>query len=126
MNTSAAHIAQAEHNEAFLQLVRGSAFPSGDWQVTLLFYAALHYVDAYLHQLQPSPGIHPRRHGERVRHVGLQLSPALAVDFLELQHCSEDARYDGRQFTPANVAALESAQFARIRAHIRTALALPL
>lgn len=42
MNTTAGHIAQAEHNEAILQFIRSSALPSGDWQVTLLFYAVLH------------------------------------------------------------------------------------
>jgi hypothetical protein len=49
------HIRQAEHNE---DLLRENCFPDpcssanlryGDWIITIAFYAALHYIEAYLH-----------------------------------------------------------------------------
>jgi hypothetical protein len=125
MNTSAEHLAQAEHNEAFYQVLQASAFPSGDWQVTLLFYAALHYVDAYLHQLQPA-GVHASGHRERARHVSSHVGANVALDYLELQLRSEDARYNGRRYSDAEVGVLYSAEFTRIRTHVRGALGLPL
>jgi hypothetical protein len=40
------HIAQALHNEELAAYLSGTAYP--DWIVTSMFYAALHYVEAYL------------------------------------------------------------------------------
>ena len=39
------HIAQAEKNERLYDSLLGTEF--NDWAITGLFYAALHYVDAY-------------------------------------------------------------------------------
>ena len=40
------HIAQAEKNEGLYDNLVGTEF--NDWAVTALFYAALHYIDAYI------------------------------------------------------------------------------
>ena len=48
MPNRSAHLAQAEHNETLYSHLDQSAPTYADWQVTSLFYAALHYVDAYL------------------------------------------------------------------------------
>ena len=40
------HIAQAEKNERLYDSLLGTEF--NDWAITGLFYAALHYVDAYI------------------------------------------------------------------------------
>lgn len=124
MNTAAEHILQAEHNETVLRVLRRSQRMTTDWQVTLLFYIALHYVDAYLHTLRPPTGIHPKGHRERGRQAGEHLGLSLAADYYELQRRSEDARYNGRRASLPDVASLRANEFARIRTHVRAALSL--
>ena len=126
MNTSNDHIVQAEYNEGVFLYLQSVAGRYQDWQVTCLHYAALHWVDAYLHQLNPPAGIRPRTHGERLRLVETHFGTSLMVDYRELQDRSQDARYEGHKFTDAQVSAWYTSQFARIRTHVRTALALPL
>lgn len=51
MPATDAHIARAEENERFYEITLTLA--SGrylHWSVTALFYAALHYIDACLHE----------------------------------------------------------------------------
>jgi hypothetical protein len=94
-----------------------------DWQVTCLFYAALHYVDAYLIATTPG-GVRPQGHADRGRQAATVL-PAQMLDYRELRDRSEDARYELRQVAQAEVEALRTGQFARIRTQVRGALGLP-
>lgn len=126
MITPVEHISQAEHNEALFEHLNTFLPSHGDWQVTLLFYTTLHYVDAWLHQVRPPTGIHPGGHRERARYVATYLGAPMARDYLRLQQRSENARYDGNRFTTAEVAILYAGEFDRIRVHIRAALGLPL
>jgi hypothetical protein len=48
MPEASAHIAKAEHNEKFAAVIRGLSTEFLDWVVTAYFYAALHYLEAYL------------------------------------------------------------------------------
>jgi hypothetical protein len=52
------HIRQAEHNEALADYLLGTPYP--DWRCTVLFYAALHYVQAYFSSQDP-----PQRFGRQ-------------------------------------------------------------
>jgi hypothetical protein len=81
------HKAKAIHNEKFVQHLGN---PYWDWAVTGTFYAAVHYVMAYL----ASKNIHPVLH--KVRNSQIHRDPLLNpiyVDYRELQNNSEDARY---------------------------------
>ena len=64
------HLRQAERNERVASHL--ATFP--DWQTVALFYAALHYVDAYLAQRFGAQG-HPTSHQARLRF--LARDPAL-------------------------------------------------
>ena len=113
-----------EHNLSLFQHLDGLAPGYLDWQVTCLFYAALHLVDEYLLQARPD-GVRIDTHGGRVREVR-RLMPGISSDYGWLKIQSEDARYDMKSFTPAEVAGLFTGQFTRIRMQVHTALGLPL
>ena len=77
MPTRADHLAQADKNERLAQIIgeSGTSFERPtDWEVTMLFYSALHPVDAYLEQSQ---GVHPVSHRNREWYVSnvTQLRP---------------------------------------------------
>ena len=44
MATEQAHLRQAQHNEQFLTTFDPAITPYLDWAVTVIFYAALHYI----------------------------------------------------------------------------------
>ena len=124
MPTREEHVGKAEENEAALDLLRTLARHPG-WQATLLFYAALHYVDAYLHATGVlGAGPHRRSHLRRLGLVDLHLGSSLRSDFVMLQLASEQARYEAVPVTAEYVAALHQEPFTRIRTHVRTALGL--
>jgi len=68
MPTVREHLAQCEHNQAFLdQLPYADQFP--DWVVTVCFYKAVHLIDAFLAANLGVPS-HPDQHSERFRQLG--------------------------------------------------------
>lgn len=87
MPTKEEHRAKAVHNEQF---VSSLATPYWDWAVTGLFYAAVHYVMAYLATRNIHPVLHQVRNSQI--HRDAILNP-LYIDYRELQNNSEDARY---------------------------------
>jgi hypothetical protein len=84
------HIKQARHNAAFYGAFDRTAYP--DWAATVLFYASLHYIDAFLANL-PVPQ-HPGRHDVRDGFVArlAELKP-IAVHYFKLKNSSRNARY---------------------------------
>ena len=122
MPTQGEHLKQAEHNETLYAYLDSMSPTYTDWQVTCLFYAALHYVDAYLDtQGIPRPKGHPIRNSRVLQHLS-----GIYDDYYELYERSRDARYDLIGFSAEDVANLRAQRFARIRTHIRTSLGLPL
>ncbi len=47
MNSADEHIERAERNEGFAGALNRTNAIEADWAVTALFYAGLHYIDAY-------------------------------------------------------------------------------
>ena len=89
MSTSAQHKDRAEHNE-FLRDELDNPF--WDWAVIATFYAAVHYVEAYL--AKNVPPVHSRNHEYRDSHI--QRDPkikAIYDDYKLLKTESHDARY---------------------------------
>ncbi len=86
------HLAQAQHNQHFYNSFDTAAY--SDWAATVLFYAGLHYIDAFL-ATRTSP-IHPPKHKVRDRWVSTlsELKP-LVNDYFKLKSSSETARYFG-------------------------------
>ncbi|MCC7371114.1 MAG: hypothetical protein IT306_22050 [Chloroflexi bacterium] len=118
MPNRAEHLAKAQANEALsLSLQSG---PALDWSVTILFYAALHLVEAVL-----APQAHSRTHIERDGRVRQHpLLRPIYGQYRELKDASLLARYDCRRFTPADVALLRAYEYDVIKQHLRQPLGL--
>ncbi|HET9836940.1 MAG TPA: hypothetical protein VFR84_01815 [Candidatus Angelobacter sp.] len=92
MLDSKGHTQQAKHNEALAEFLEGTSYP--DWRCTALFYASLHYVQAYFMSLTP-PKVY-KRHSDRDTaiesdtHIG-----GIWNDYRSLKDWSEKARYGG-------------------------------
>ena len=116
--------AKAQHLLTATENVRFSAsdsvrdgFPG--WSITGLFYAALHYVDAYLATQGAPGGIHPASHVARGALVATD--PVLAQiypQYRRLKDRSEDARYRLFTFTPADVERLAQNELASIQEQV--------
>ncbi len=101
MPTAKEHRAQAEHNEFFVATLQN---PFWDWAVTATFYAALHYVDAFLMTKGIDPEFHPDRN-EYVRN-----DPTLTKirsNYRQLQNDSRSARYDVVPYSQEDVRLLQ-------------------
>jgi hypothetical protein len=101
MPEASAHIAKAEHNEKFAVAVRGLSTEFLDWVVSAYFYAALHYLEAYL-AANPMEK-HPSSHGERQSYVANAFSRKSYASFSYLKDKSETARYDTRLFNEQDI-----------------------
>lgn len=115
------HIEQAEKNERLYGLLQADQNDWTDWQITALFYAALHYVDAYLidHCL-PEPKSHLAQ-SEAIANESF-LRTQVGMQFATLKDYSRDARYNiTRLPNPSDV---YGDQFRPIRQSIRRALNL--
>lgn len=104
MPTKAAHSGKAAQNDYFVSTLGN---PFWDWAVTGKFYAALHYVEAYLATKRPP--VHSRNHA--VRDSNIHDDPVLRpiyVDYRELESECHDARYDASLiFSQGDVERLE-------------------
>ncbi len=98
MPNTAQHRGKAEHNEFF---VSETGNPFLDWAVCGTFYAALHYVEAYL----ATKNIHPSTHAGRISCIQRDSRlNAIYTDYRELLNESRDARYEAAiTFTQADV-----------------------
>ena len=82
-----AHQEKARSIERVLQVLHESNADHWDWLATLAFYAALHWLDAYL----ADRGLHPSNHRERNRAAqGLPIWD----EYYELYALSRIARYE--------------------------------
>ena len=94
MPSRAIHLVQADKNERLAQIIgeSGTFFERPtDWEVTMLFYAGLHPVDAFLEQSQ---GIHPASHRTREWYLSnaTQMRP-IVRHYVNLYERSLDAQY---------------------------------
>ena len=120
MPQPAEHIAQAEKNERLCDNLVGAEF--NDWVVTALFYAALHYVNAYFaQQSNPVPSNHS------VRNSQVAQTPELVeieIHYRELYARSLDARYEIIVMQENEITKEKTERFDPIRAHIRALLGI--
>ena len=116
MATEQAHLRQAQHNEQFLTTLDPAVTPYLDWAVTVIFYAALHYIRALAarHQF-----MNISRYGEldRVfeRLPVFRHNRAVYADYRQLKDDSRAARYDMGVFSSEDVAGLRDEELYRIR-----------
>lgn len=96
MPNSTDHTLQAKHNEEFYQVIDKNVY--SDWAMTVLFYAALHYIDAFLGQVSIHPGGHDTRDHEVSSRKELR---PIYGQYRHLKNRSRNARYYcNTTFTP--------------------------
>ena len=114
------HIAQAEKNERLYESLVGTEF--NDWAITALFYAALHYVDAYF---VSQTGVRPPNHNLRNRLVDRTLHRArVSPAYRELYRLSRKVRYETPSVSTDEAMQVNARLFDPIRAHIRALLGI--
>jgi len=87
------HLDKCDNNLKAYIFLRDNTPNFLDWKVVMLFYAALHDVDAFLDLLTiPHYLKHPKRHEVRNKLVARHLSQ-VAYEYVGLYHFSKWARY---------------------------------
>src|ERR1700744_1334783 len=84
------HLQQAKENEQLAEFLRDTAYP--DWTCTALFYASLHFIEAYFGSRTPPVSAH--NHGDRGTLI--QMDSNIRVIYKQyhaLQDDSSAARY---------------------------------
>ena len=115
------HLVQAGHNETFFGRIDVGSF--SDWAVTVLFYSALHYIDAYLAtQGYYDPGGHDVREDLIRRDSNVR---PLYPSYARLKNFSRSARYYGSRYSDSQVTGLYRGSFEPIKRHLLTRLNPP-
>ena len=117
MPTTDEFLAQAGRNERCVAALSGLAERFTEWEVTALFYAILHYVNAFL----KSQDLEPKTHYARGRLV--QRHTEAWDEYHLLYVNSIVARYGLKRFTPAEVAELRAGPFRRVKTEMLQRLA---
>jgi hypothetical protein len=118
------YVQQAAHNVELADYLRKNRTDCLDWAVTCLFYAAVHYVNAYLRKSNLAI---PRRHrgSDRNKTEGrlniVQQDPTLRFIYINYRHLddeSRDARYELRKPSSADYDSFLEPQLKSIRKFI--------
>ena len=109
------HLKRARENEKLAQALKKLKSSSGvDWAITVLFYSALHYVDAFL----AGKNCHPLTHEDRNDEIEANGSLAgIFNDYRRLEDLSREARYNIAEYPPEKFD-IAVARFERIKAHV--------
>ncbi len=86
------HLTKSQQNEEFVKTIDVSQMIGIEWAITVKFYAALHYVQAYF---ASRSGRTPATHDRRA--TAIQRDPLISGaydDYRELEDISREARYD--------------------------------
>lgn len=97
------HIEQTKRNDVVFFQLKKTAKDCQEWQVTVLFYTALHYVDAYVVK---KTKLRPSNHEDRMEHVKMLL-PKIRGEYKTLYEESRHARYDCIRFGNDDVVSFE-------------------
>lgn len=103
------HLSKAEENENLADTMATLPHRPTDWEVTMLFYPALHYVDAFL----ATRDIHPKNHYERSNLLAGATN--FARPYRTLLRRSMNARYHLYRFTPREVNHIRNGPFRRVK-----------
>jgi len=124
MATEREHLHQAQHNEQFLATFYLPTTSYLDWAVTVIFYAALHYIRA-LAARHLFTNI--SRYGELDKLFNrlplFRNNSWVYIDYRQLKDDSRAARYDMRAFSSQEVTALRDEELTRIRQFVLAQLA---
>jgi len=97
MPTRDEHVEKAEGNEKFAATLPSDSQTAIDWTLVILFYAAVHYVEAYLYK---SWGLHVRSHTTRDKYFGKEANlKKIFSPYSHLKYYGYNARYEVSGFT---------------------------
>ena len=124
------HLRQARQNEELANKLGSPPLEAYDWAITVMFYALLHFVDAYLlerHHLLPRGHTATWDRQRRQRIPGRndyvkQDLPDIDDAYKLLYYASRRARYEGAYLTSGSVGDyqnLKNNEFASARAFFR-------
>jgi len=92
------HVRKAEGNEKFAATIKPENQAQIDWLLVVLFYTALHYIEAYLDKHLNQ---HVRSHTTRDKYVGKESNlRKIFKPYGHLKYMGYTARYDLVGFTP--------------------------
>ena len=104
---------RAEHNERFLSTLDLNRTEYLDWAVTIAFYVALRYVDAFFFPIRPAD------HRERLRMVATNLrTQPISNSYRELFNQARDARYELFVFSAFEVQSLITNRMNHVKTHM--------
>jgi hypothetical protein len=110
------HIAQARHNEAFLGTLDLRSSPYLDWAITVIFYAALHYLRAiFARNLITNIARYGDMDKAFERLAVMKRNPGIYDDYRQLKDDSREARYNMWRPGPAEVIEFRDGELSRIR-----------
>lgn len=97
MPTRDEHVKKAQGNETFAASIAPNTQTEIDWTLVVLFYAAVHYVEAYLYKQW---GQHVRSHTTRDKYFGKEASlKKIFAPYSHLKFYGYNARYEVSTFT---------------------------
>lgn len=111
------YLRQADNNVKVAGILAQARPHRCQWAVVCLFYAGLHYVNAYLHH---TTGSVPEKHRERGNKVS-RLMRSVYTEYAMLKDASEEARYSLRYHKPRQFRLLEK-DLRAIETFVRSAL----
>lgn len=90
------HIRKGKGNEKFFAELKNRKMGYNDWMIVIIFYTALHYVDAFCFKDNKT---RPSDHNNRRRRIENSVNEILG-DYEGLLQCSKIARYDCCEIQP--------------------------
>ena len=91
------HLTAVGQNQQVLRFLERSSEHCG-WRVVVIFYIAVHLVEAYLAR-RPAPPNHTDKHTRRNKEMRLHFPAPIFQHYRYLKEKSEDARYNCVPFT---------------------------
>jgi hypothetical protein len=96
------HVKKADENEKLAATMQPSNQASINWKLVILFYTALHYVEAYLaKQMNFHLRSHTTRDGWITKEANLR---KVRTEYFHLKFFGYNARYEADSFTAKEVA----------------------
>ena len=97
MPTKDEHVAKAQGNETFADSIDPTSQPRIDWKLVVLFYTAMHYVEAYMAKAM---NMHLRSHTTRDSYISRETNlKKVRIDYAHLKYFGYNARYELDGFT---------------------------
>ena len=116
MLTIQEHLSLAEKNEQFADIISSLPQRFPNWEITVLFYSALHFASALL----ASEGHYPENH--RQRNALVAELTTFGQDYQNLYRLSLNSLYRMAAFTSARVEAVRQGPFRRVKDNVLSLL----